>query len=718
MSATPYALVSNPENSSARVVLGVDMLLSKETWHWLFVFPLPHENNKARNEQQADPIGTAKQIFKEKAYKTFSLESKFTAKMTQHEFTDAVSQAVVEILTSARCGFELGHEKSVDGDEAFLTVRLPKGDSVVKIASWHEYRHQLKPEAYPTQPSDVTCPTMELKDGYFVQSAKKCPAYVRYQESMKDSFQPFTETDHILLIRRRMNEFFSPDALVSTGVCAKVCPVHDYNALNNLYHSGWSNPIKFWRMMSEADVDQVRDYFGEEVAFFYYWLSFYNRRIAFLGILGLLCFFRRFIFEENEQRYIAIGFGCIMIIWAALFNAHFKQNANRKNLEWGTFNYDQSAMVRPQFRKHLRGTFWESLRHNLHWVLAGSFMIETLLAVYFINMFRSSAHYNAIHHPESTMYGLAPATAAKVAKYLITINIKVVDTVWGMLSPYLSKNENWKTNQQCKAATINKLFVVKFVIYYYPFFYIAFVQEHIEGCGLEKGACLDLLSENLVIFFATHIATVLAMLVVGMLMTYFKIKREISDAKTRKPEATYTYLQAQAKMADYPGDTDAFMELVLSLGFVLMFSVILPVMAFAAFVSSMLEKQFLAYKLSFVTARPPGVGQEGISSWANIIQVVSYIGVICNVALAVFQMHPFRDYTPLTKVLIFIFAENVFLFIIEAIRAAIPEYDVVTEMCLERHAETFDEVCGETVVPCKVSPTKPVNVFAQAGAVP
>ncbi len=100
-------------------------------------------------------------------------------------------------------------------------------------------------------------------------------------------------------------------------------------------------------------------------------------------------------------------------------------------------------------------------------------MLETIAAAQYITMFRCQAYRN----PEGSTWGISNATIVLVAKYAITLNIKIVDFIW------LSKNENWRTEADLKAEMVVKLFAVKFVVFYYPFAFTIFVQPNTaEGC--------------------------------------------------------------------------------------------------------------------------------------------------------------------------------------------------------------------------------------------
>jgi hypothetical protein len=290
---------------------------------------------------------------------------------------------------------------------------------------------------------------------------------------------------------------------------------------------------------------------------------------------------------------------------------------------------------------------------------------------------------------------------------MITANIKFVDILWKLLSPTLTEKENWRTDQQLKDNKVTKLFCVKFVVYYYPFYYIAFLKEHIEGCeeGGPRG-CLPMLVENLCIFFATHVATTAANLIVPMVLTYFKVSGEIKTAKKNKPQAQYTYLQAQAKCPPYLSDTDDFMDLVLAMGFVMMFSVALPVMATLSLISNMIELRFLAFRMMNVMQRSEPRGQEGIGAWEGIIRTVSYVAVIANTGMACFVMHPIKDKPLAVRLALFIVVEHVAYGSMFIIQSALPAKANLQTNIEERNDDLADEVSGDVNSLLSVPATK------------
>lgn len=135
--------------------------------------------------------------------------------------------------------------------------------------------------------------------------------------------------------------------------------------------------------------------------------------------------------------------------------------------------------VRKEFQDQYRGTVSESCQNLVHWILCLLFMLETIVAADFITKIRSKA----FRDPGGSTFGISNVTVVLLAKYAVTLNIKLVDFIWTPLSTWLSQKENWRTETDLKAQMVLKLFAVKFVVFYYPFAFTIFVQPYeSEGC--------------------------------------------------------------------------------------------------------------------------------------------------------------------------------------------------------------------------------------------
>ncbi|CAE8595475.1 unnamed protein product, partial [Polarella glacialis] len=215
-----------------------------------------------------------------------------------------------------------------------------------------------------------------------------------------------------------------------------------------------------------------------------------------------------------------------------------------------------------------RDSWTEILQNGMHWFLCCLFIAETLGITFLIADLRDHAENN----PGGNAWGISNVALGSTMDYLVTINIKVVDWLWTALSSHLTSKENWRTEADLKGAMVIKLFAVKFVVFYFPFFYTIFLKPHIgDGCagdGLIDG-CLVELNNSLMFFFITQIVTEMGMLVFQLAWTYKAVRTEINKAaKKMAGSKTYSYLELQAKAAPYETveQMNDFMNQVVSYG--------------------------------------------------------------------------------------------------------------------------------------------------------
>jgi len=721
---------SKPLTGGARTsYLGIPMEMDSANWHWMMVFPLidgTDEKSKAEWDKEIPGKEAAEIImalltdqtvkgfpdnvdgyvkFNETTHKREAIES--AAPITKRELHKKIREKIVQVLSSKRNGFNMKVSHSIDGDEAFLLIELKNSDAKVALAARQEMRIAVIPEAYeytnPAPQGQTKCPTLSYEGG-FSDKAKQCPMYLRFDKSIyeesidagKPVYKDISEVQTIRIVRKRMRQFFSLNALEANGVVTVQGPVHKHEMLDYFWNTAWTQAYTCGGILqfpNARHIDDVRDYFGEEVAFFFHWFNTYTRWLALPAILGFFCFFRRVYFELVTQRYIQMGFAVFMMMWSTVFVASYKQRESLKCHQWGVKNFASVASVRKEYSLANKNTKSELFLRTLHWILAVMFMFETVYCVYCINSFRQRALQLEVG---DTMYGMSGKTANKLGVYMVTVNIKIVDFVWNTISPkWSTKFDNWRTDGELKAAKISRMFPVKFIIYYYPFFYYAFMQEPIEGCEPLATSCIDTLVLNLAIFFGTHIACVIAFTVIPLITMFVKIKLELRN----KPGKVYTYLQAQAKMDPYIDDTDDFMELVLSCGFLMMFSVALPVMATLAFMCNLLELRLLAFKIMYVSRRPVPLGQEGIGAWSQILEIIATAAVVVNTGMAIFSMLPLKSQPLQVKLLLFIMAEHAMLVITGIIAKRIPLATLAEANIMDVNDGCVDDVLGDASAP-------------------
>eukprot|EP00438_Fugacium_kawagutii_P008809 Skav212802 [mRNA] locus=scaffold1633:158488:173416:- [translate_table: standard] len=252
-------------------------------------------------------------------------------------------------------------------------------------------------------------------------------------------------------------ELKSAEETDGANVILKFFAVHKWRHLDELHRRGWNDLRRIFGWPKEGTADHIVQYAGMQM--------------------------------------LDSAYGAMLCIWTTLFLVRYEQLENLKIFRWGMHGAEQEiapathqrlpmtvVIVRKEFSDQYRGTVCESGQNLVHWILCLLFMLETIVAADFITSIRSKAFKDS----EGSTFGISNVTVVLLAKYAVTLNIKLVDFIWTPLSTWLSQKENWRTETDLKSQMVVKLFAVKFVVFYYPFAFTIFVQPY-EAEGQEGG---------------------------------------------------------------------------------------------------------------------------------------------------------------------------------------------------------------------------------------
>lgn len=611
---------------------------------FVLAFPIPRDT-EGENEQFKKPVGDACS----KWQAIFHKEAKPDAVkdgMAQKDFNEEVRQHVMSILQGPKCGCELFDEMSVDNDEIFLMVWIEDPDTLQTLAERFEASVRVKPEAYGANkcPSD----TKVRKDKDFEFHIRKedttlkgapmdnsCPAIVRFSKEIASKVEDMTDPDKLRILRRAITASINIQELQKAGVISQFFAVHEWHCIEELYQRGWSNPTNIFMWPRSSMPDYLALYFGVQIAYFFHFFNSFSKWLTFPAVLSLMVFgVRRCTGLDAEKTHIMhTVFGILLCLWTTAFLAFYNQSMLFKTMRWGMEGAGAgAAQVRANFKDELRGSCKERMKQLFHWLLCILFIGETVGATAYLTARRREA----LDTPEGTTFGMPNAAVVPVFKYLVTLNIKVVGFLWASLSPWLSEQENFRTDAELKSAMVLKLFAVKFVIFYYPFIYTLFIQPNMEGCdGGTMEGCLIEMRTNLVSFFVTQVATEIVTILIMIASLKWSIRSEL-QRKARNKEGKLSYIEVQAMSPPYtPAEEIAdYMDIVFNFGFISMFGVVALVICILCFVVNFPMKRLVAYQFCYGYQRIIPRIQEGVGSWSAILNFVAYMGVTVTAYIA------------------------------------------------------------------------------------
>jgi len=581
------------------------------------------------------------------------LRERFPEEMTFEAYRDAVCDFFWNMLTSPQFGVTI--EQFANADEGRLFWKLDLEESAVaQYAAHYRYPVSLNDEAYEKCGQPV--PT-----NWF---GERVHGFFQYMPKWRSNYMDMTQTDRLKLLRLRVERFVSLDALMEQRILLQHFAVHDVDEIGNLVKA-WGNLHKWYRFPRYADIDKVKDYFGEQVAFMFLWQRFYLSALLVPAVVGGCVFFRRFCLPERMHSTVQMVFAVIMSLWATIFNARYARFEARTCQRWGMSEFTSDASnLQPGYHHELQGSWRVTLVYSLGDLSAFLMCLLSVFSIFGIQ------HLRAYHHDE---WGIESRWYVEKGTALLTaVQIILMDWAWQFMSYAMVNNENHRLRSDWWESWIKRVLTVRVFTNLYPFVYVGFLKHYsAESCPDTPSGCLDELQTNLFIFFAISVVSNLSR-DIG-LIAYARFQHAMGLRVSGSDD--HLSLQVQATLYDYNAWVfiDDWTRQVTTFLLMTCFNVILPVIGVFVLLTAMVEARLLAHRICCNLQRPFPQGSQGIGSWQNALEVMTFLGVLMTVSFSIFVMRPLRDRPMWEKFVIFVLSEHVMLLLNLFVRTQFPK---------------------------------------------
>lgn len=492
--ASTCALIDGKARLGKLPIMGCPVLVDDDDANYVLVFPKEMSENGDVDPDEIihEPLEACKRIFERRSnpdsHCTMSINGELREefKLLDHGpvraalYQSIVRETIVRILSEA--GLKLTAFQSIDKDEVFVKIALPlDGETVRRLATRYKYQVPYTLQAYQNAKDSVSVvSTAAFNEDNIPRNKKGMDifAYGAYggQENDADlsDLRPI-DVDRLLIMY--LDEWMDLSALESQNVIAKHFPAASYDQVMNL-HAVWSD----WRLMtnfpSHDAEEEVREYFGEKITFFFHWFSFYTAFLVPLAAAGFICALRRvpaLHISQDVGHYMQMLFALTSICWSQIFNISFQRRSSRYKQRWGMKDYEERAMDRPEYNPALEGTAFQ-------YILTLS---TDIFAVVFCVAFAGSIL--AFEYVATTRARLGDYTLDGCRKYVTVASVNIVSYIWARVAPALVNLQNHRTTARWEAALTWILVLVKMFVAVFPFFNISFLKLYFQAVCPDEG---------------------------------------------------------------------------------------------------------------------------------------------------------------------------------------------------------------------------------------
>ena len=302
--------------------------------------------------------------------------------------------------------------------------------------------------------------------------------------------------------------------------------------------------------LMQQPIEDVRDYFGEKIAFYFAWLEHYTQMLLWLMWASIIM--EIIAATDQTAAAVTVPLYCLLVaVWTTMMAELWKRKNSELAYRWDVTDYEQDEPPRPEYLHSFHEGPWANHKRGGNGVMQkkhgffgkGNVFIENadaplevvmdwwaklrsptllvgfpMLALAFVLMlvvtlsiltFRMLMQFGKDFSDNDVAN---PSTAAVIGGTLNAVWITLMNFLYRELAVYLTRFENHRTETEYEDALIVKTFLFQFFNSYSALFYIAFfkAQHHTffgafghrddatgkayaDACGVEGGGQADFL---------------------------------------------------------------------------------------------------------------------------------------------------------------------------------------------------------------------------------
>jgi len=543
---------------------------------------------------------------------------------------------------------------SIEVNKIFLCTRMSTG-LAEKLADMAEYPVQLSEQGIEKLGIKISD---ENKKGLV-------PAYMKYDKNQQDKglvqkrgASILTHVDRIRLLYDKLTDYIEIWELMrlyqSQNITFKMYPVHEEAKIERLRET-WASVRFFWAL--EQPIDEIREYFGEQIAFYFLFDNFVRKSLAILllMVVPLYPWFGEHPWidtmlgtplEDGQHHtytaWVDTAYSVMTITWITLTVKFWRRTETYYANLWGmdyAFSLAKSVKkrVNPDFHGEAKPLMIDEnikkmapdMAKRRKGLLTSAFVTAGIIAFGVICVMLNR-FYVGHNDPE---FHVDLRFMKPYAATLLAVQIKIFDLLWAKIGPRLAANEEHTELVALDQSAARKYSIFLTFNTFQGFVWIAYVQPVYAMGGHGPEHYRALLTHSLETAFP--ILIVFAFL--AMLLPWHNIKqkyaKQVKDLQKKEdleffPISSY---EEQTKKLEYLGE-DAmydFTATLSSVAFVGLFGVVSPLSTVAlAYFAVTVQHRVDAMRLCTLYQRTYPDRAANIGVYSAMLTALKYISIV------------------------------------------------------------------------------------------
>eukprot|EP00928_Gymnodinium_smaydae_P015371 TRINITY_DN1567_c1_g1_i1.p1 TRINITY_DN1567_c1_g1~~TRINITY_DN1567_c1_g1_i1.p1 ORF type:complete len:798 (+),score=118.57 TRINITY_DN1567_c1_g1_i1:42-2396(+) len=571
------------------------------------------------------------------------------------EMLPALMNCVIDSILSFLHSLGSSHDAPVDVVK-FISVEKNKIFICVRMSS--KLSRMLADMAeYPVQLDESALDKLGIK---ITNRKGLIPAWVKYDSHMSDIVRVYDvperpgeqdmirSVDRLRLFYDKLSTSFKlwrlQRVLDPIKVTLKVYPSHNKNVLEE-FHCSWAA----WRHIFwiSQPIDDIRDYFGESIAFYFLFVETMRRALALLLVLSIACTYGAYLLNDAQAGKLLLSL--IVCIWWVFLVKYWRRKQSLYANMWGTdfelLHSHMNELANPNFHAEPESAPFDEnvkiLRPHFQKQVVGycASLLVTSVFISLVVAFVAANRALCVEFP----------SLANTLSYVLAFQIKLWDQAWRVIAPCLTRIEQHPFLKTYDQSMAFKIFAFGFVNQFNAFFWVGFVSPLLpDNKCLKDYSCEKELSSNIEMVFPTLILmTGVGLLApfIGIQYKYWKQKHDMKELRASgvvEDEDHYdiSFLEAETKLWEYDGKsmTMDYMQIIFPLAFVAMFAPVAPtILIVLCYVALAIQQRCDAIKLTTLYRRPFPERAAGIGAFDPLLTFLNFACVSSVSGLMVIQ---------------------------------------------------------------------------------
>eukprot|EP00927_Polykrikos_kofoidii_P005915 TRINITY_DN12378_c0_g1_i1.p1 TRINITY_DN12378_c0_g1~~TRINITY_DN12378_c0_g1_i1.p1 ORF type:complete len:925 (-),score=103.23 TRINITY_DN12378_c0_g1_i1:64-2838(-) len=608
-------------------------------------------------------------------------------------------------------GFSAMTFSSIDEDELFMCVYLDDEEAVKRCLEQGNYHLQLRhkviekfgilqdPLDPASSPPYMPFDPMLVKRLHEAGLLKEGLPSELYKTFFGDrgADAVVSSTDRIRIMFEQLNAYIHLDAAVTHGMMVSYYPIHNLHRVRELTVT-WAGLRTMLDVSFVQPVELVNRYFGSEVGLMFAWSGTLCKALLALSVTSLAWIVASALFGRGRNELFGLSF--VLGLWSQFAEILWSREEAYYLKAWSLEGRVTRNVVRQEFSgnevqspidKNRMEKFYPTHLHILRIIIS---MTVTLCLCGMVLI--------GIHMWLFLFKGKLSISSS----ILLSLNIKVFELIFGLLIVVLTNFENHKYTKSYYTSYLHKYFIFQFVNNYSPFFYLIVESDNRpEMC--EHRDCLADMRRQLIV--SQFVLLVCSVFQAGVSATFlhFKLEFEVWRMKmTGKTPIARSRVEEESKY-DHFGmrqGIDTVLPLVISLGHVLLFGAVAPIIAVFCLIVFVVHMKASAYMLSCTYKRAMPIYVQGMSTWGLIVSRMMTLGICFSGLLFVSHGETFVGTPRLTRVTGFVVYCGTIFFLRLVLSMMFPQVDESTDvlelrrhhvlMSIRRYGSTLNDKAG------------------------